>query len=135
MALVTIFALVGDTLRSWLTTKDSDPFFDAMLILSMFLFSLEILLNTIVMEDFKYSYFFWLDLIATMSLIFDISPFLDAIYVYIFHTTPSYEEVNAKPDKVISGSEMNLEHLLKSLRLIRLIHIIKLYKYVIKSNS
>ena len=76
--------------------KEADPFFDALLILSMFLFSLEILLNTIVIEDFKYSYFFWLDLIATGSLIFDINMILDFFIVYVGSGSPSWESVNAK---------------------------------------
>lgn len=98
MALITLFALVGDTLRNWWFSKDADTFFDALLILSMFLFSLEILMNTIVMEDFKYSYFFWLDIIATLSLIFDINPILDFFYIYVFLTKPSFLEVNVDLD-------------------------------------
>lgn len=98
MALVTLFALVGDTLRQWLTMKEADPYFDSLLILSMFLFSLEILLNTIVMEDSKYSYFFWLDIIATMSLVFDINMILDFFFVQVGSGSPSWESVNAKPD-------------------------------------
>jgi hypothetical protein len=38
----------------------------------MFLFSIEILINSMVVDGFKYSFFFWLDLIATLSLIPDI---------------------------------------------------------------
>jgi len=36
------------------------------------LFGLEILLNSCVVDDFKYSFFFWLDIVATLSLIVDI---------------------------------------------------------------
>jgi len=136
MALVTLFALVGDDFRVWLTMKKSDPFFDATLIISMFLFSLEILMNTIVMDDFKYSYFFWLDIIATISLIMDIDMILDQIVVYVFTGTPSYHTVNASHDhEVADSSQDKIQKLLKSLRLIRLIRIIKLYKYAIKSKS
>lgn len=136
MSLVTLFALVGDTLRQWLTNKEADQYFDSLLIVSMLLFSMEILLATIVVEDFKYSYFFWLDIVATFSLIFDINLILDAIYVYIFSSTPSWESVNARPDLELSaGNSDKIKKLLKSLRLIRLIRILKLYKYMIKSNA
>lgn len=102
----------------------------------MALFSLEILLNTIVMEDFKYSYFFWLDIIATVSLVFDINMILDFFYVQVGSGSPSWESVNAKPDlETSSGDSDKIKDLLKSLRLIRLIRIIKLYKYVLKSKS
>lgn len=58
------------------------------------LFVTEILINSIVLEDFKYSFFFWLDLIATFSLIPDIKWIVDALGVLV-GTTPSYESVNA----------------------------------------
>ena len=102
----------------------------------MFLFSLEILLNTIVMEDFKYSYFFWLDIIATASLIMDINMILDLFIVYVGSGSPSWESVNAKLDlDSSSGDQAKIKDLLKSLRLIRLIRIIKLYKYLLKSKK
>lgn len=56
----------------WLTTKDADPYFYSGLIVSFFLFSTEIFINSLVQTDFKYSFFFWLDIIATLSLIPDI---------------------------------------------------------------
>ena len=55
-----------------MTNKDSDPYFYSFLLVSFVLFSLEIFINTMVKEDFKYSFFFWLDIIATLSLIPDI---------------------------------------------------------------
>lgn len=72
MALTTIFALFGDDLRLWFTTKDADPYFYAGLSISFVLFTVEILINSCVVDDFKYSFFFWLDIIATLSLIPDI---------------------------------------------------------------
>jgi len=72
MSLTTIFALFGDDLRLWFTTKEADPFFYGGLSLSFLLFSIEIMINSCVVDDFKYSFFFWLDMIATLSLIPDI---------------------------------------------------------------
>lgn len=72
MSLTTVFALFGDDMRLWFTTKESDPFFYAGLSLSFLLFSVEIFINSCVVDDFKYSFFWWLDIIATLSLIQDI---------------------------------------------------------------
>ena len=72
MALVTLFALVADDLRTWITTRKDDLYFDIGMILSFFLFGLELLVKSCVEDDFKYSFFFWLDFIATLSLIPDI---------------------------------------------------------------
>lgn len=52
-----------------------------------------------VKEDFKYSFFFWLDIIATLSLIPDIQWISDAVG-QIVNSTPSYLSVNAIPGVV-----------------------------------
>ena len=52
-----------------------------------------------VKEDFKYSFFFWLDIIATLSLIPDIEWIIDACG-FIINATPSYLSVNAIPGVV-----------------------------------
>lgn len=72
MSITTLFALFGDDFRLWFTTKGADPYFFGGLCLSFVLFILEILVNSCVIDDFKFSFFFWLDLIATFSLIPDI---------------------------------------------------------------
>ena len=72
MAITTIFALVGDDLRVWFTDSNADPLFYSLLLISLVLFTTEILINSCVVDEFKYSFFFWLDLIATISLIPDI---------------------------------------------------------------
>ena len=97
MTLVTIFALIGDDIRIWVTDKEADPYFIVGLILSFALFALEILLNTVVTDEFKYSFFFWLDIIATLSLIPDIAWVTDILVVIILDGKPTYESVNAVP--------------------------------------
>jgi len=69
------------------------------LIVSFALFTIEILINSVVAEDFKYSFFFWLDIIATLSLIADINWILDRIGLLI-GATPSYETVDVVPGVV-----------------------------------
>ena len=72
MSIVTIFALVGDDIRLWLTNKDADSTFNSGLLLSFIMFTSEIMLNTVAIDEFKYSFFFWLDIIATLSVLIDI---------------------------------------------------------------
>jgi len=72
MTLLTLFALFGDDFRLWFAQKDADTYFFAVLTVSFTLFSSEILINSGVQDDFKYSFFFWLDIIATASLLPDI---------------------------------------------------------------
>ena len=83
----------------WLTTKNADPYFYAGLIVSFVLFSREIFVNSLVKSDFKYSFFFWLDIIATLSLIPDIRWISDVIGC-IVDATPSYLSVDVTPGEV-----------------------------------
>ena len=77
MTLITLFALFGDDMRNWLTTKEADVYFFIGLVVSFILFSAELLINSCVVDDFKYSFFFWLDFVATLSLVPDIPWFTD----------------------------------------------------------
>ena len=79
MAAVTIFALFGDDFRLWFTTKRADMFIDAALIFSLVAFTLEILVNSCVVDGFKYSFFFWLDIVATVSICVDVTMIADFI--------------------------------------------------------
>ncbi len=83
----------------WLTTKEADVYFYSFLIVSFVLFSAEIFVNSIVQTDFKYSFFFWLDIIATLSLIPDIVWIMDAIGT-IVNSTPTSLSVNGIPGVV-----------------------------------
>ena len=45
---------------------------------SLILFTVEILASSVVIDEYKYSFFFYLDIIATVSIVFDIA------YLYNF---------------------------------------------------
>eukprot|EP00352_Strombidinopsis_acuminata_P003568 CAMPEP_0176389310 /NCGR_PEP_ID=MMETSP0126-20121128/38271_1 /TAXON_ID=141414 ORGANISM="Strombidinopsis acuminatum, Strain SPMC142" /NCGR_SAMPLE_ID=MMETSP0126 /ASSEMBLY_ACC=CAM_ASM_000229 /LENGTH=177 /DNA_ID=CAMNT_0017758041 /DNA_START=48 /DNA_END=581 /DNA_ORIENTATION=- len=136
MSLVTLFALFGDDFRLWFFTKEADPYFFVCLIVSLFLFMLEILVNSCVVDEFKYSFFFWLDIIATVSLIPDIDWIANASeeLIGLRSSNLSADVFPGELAKVSGGSD-KLTKIIKSFRLIRLIRIIKLYKYAVKSNT
>ena len=79
MTITTLYALFGDDLRLWLFDKEADVYFFIGLVASFVLFALELLLQSCVVDEFKYSFFFWLDFVATLSLIPDIPWFIDTI--------------------------------------------------------
>ena len=135
MTLTTLFALIGDDMRVWLTTKETDPYFFIGLVVSFILFSLELLINSCVVDDFKYSFFFWLDFIATLSLVPDIPWFVDFLY-RIMGLPETKFGVDVMPGTQLNaGGDSNFAKIFKSVRLIRLIRIIKLYNYAVKSNT
>ena len=136
MSITTIFALFGDDLRLWFTSKTADPFFYGGLSISFVLFGTEILINSCVVDDFKYSFFFWLDMIATLSLIIDIAWIVEFIELLMGLPVDSTSaDVFPGENSSSSNSGSKAAKVVKSLRLIRLIRIIKLYKYAVKSNA
>jgi len=79
MTIVTIYALFGDDVRALAFTKTADKVFYGLTITAMSLFLIEIIFASIAKEGYFNSFYFWLDLVATLSLIFDIGWFWDAI--------------------------------------------------------
>ena len=136
MFAVTIFALFGDDFRLWFTPKSADIYIDIALIFCLACFSLEILVNSCVVDDFKYSFFFWLDIIATISIMVDITILVHPIEMLV-GLKPSVNNADAFVGEVVQSSAHvdKISKIIKSLRLIRLIRIIKLYKYVAQSKA
>jgi hypothetical protein len=101
MTITTLFALFGEDIVLQTTTKAFDPYFYSGLVVSFILFSLELLLQSCVVDDFKYSFFFWLDFIATFSLVIDIPWFMDFIKYYLDAEQSAYA-LDVKPGVPIS---------------------------------
>jgi len=95
MTFTTLFALFGDDLRIWFASKDDDVYFFIALAISLVLFTLELLLQSCVLEDFAYSFYFWLDFVATLSLILDVPWLIDFIKSLL--------------DMTVSSESMNIE--------------------------
>ena len=52
--------------------KNADLAFDILTIICLCVFSIEIIISVLAKPDYFMSFFFWLDLISTVSLILDI---------------------------------------------------------------
>jgi hypothetical protein len=74
--LVTLFALFGDDIRVSSLEKSADTAFVVMTSISLGLFLLELILASLVKRGYIFSFFFWLDLVSTVSLITDIEPLM-----------------------------------------------------------
>ena len=72
---ITLYALFGDDIRGLAFQKSADEGFYAITIVCMFFFGLEIILSSIAKEGYFLGFYFWLDLIATVSLLLDIGWF------------------------------------------------------------
>lgn len=79
MTIVTIYALFSDDVKMLFFSIDADTTFDILTISALVLFSLEIIISSMTKDDYFNGFYFWLDLISTLSLIMDIGFVMDAI--------------------------------------------------------
>eukprot|EP00927_Polykrikos_kofoidii_P038864 TRINITY_DN33308_c0_g1_i1.p1 TRINITY_DN33308_c0_g1~~TRINITY_DN33308_c0_g1_i1.p1 ORF type:complete len:956 (-),score=150.21 TRINITY_DN33308_c0_g1_i1:278-2872(-) len=122
MFLATVYALMGDDVRMASTPASADNWFNCFTILAFLLFSFEMCVASIGKDDYFMSFFFFLDLLATVSLVLDITWF----YTALFQTDSSLTRAGR-----MSRMGTRAGRVIRVLRLIRLIRIIKIYKHVL----
>ena len=130
MTLWTIFALFGDDIKSLATPKSADTTFSILTIIAMFFFALEIVLSCIFKPDYIFGFYFFLDVVSTLTMLMDITWFWNAIM-------PSSSAAGNQAKKVAQlarasrsarlGSKAS--KLVRVVRLIRMLRIVKLYKH------
>ena len=79
MTIVTLYALFGDDIKIAAFTKNADEVFNYITLVALIFFTIEISLNALSQEGYFNSFYFWLDVISTLSLITDISWIWNAI--------------------------------------------------------
>jgi hypothetical protein len=79
MTIITVYALFADDLRLIAFTKVADEIFYAITFTALCSFLLELVLASIATPDYFFGFYFWLDLIATLSLLTDIAWIWDPI--------------------------------------------------------
>lgn len=79
MFLITLYALVGDDVKLLAFSKQSDDVFMWLNIFAITMFTIELILSSIGMKGYFGSFFFWLDLVSTLSIVTDIEPIWNAI--------------------------------------------------------
>ena len=72
MTLVTIYALFGTDISVAFLSQELDSTFDYISTVAFVLFVIELLLSCYAKKDYVFSFFFWLDLVSTISLIMEI---------------------------------------------------------------
>lgn len=72
MTILTLFILYADDIRILIADKESDSIFYMLLTICVSLFLMEIILFTLVRKDYIFSFFFWMDIIATLTSLLEI---------------------------------------------------------------
>ncbi|EGR34816.1 hypothetical protein IMG5_001570 [Ichthyophthirius multifiliis] len=133
MAIITLYALFGDDIRVLVTDKNGDKIFWILNIICMCVFFIEIILACFAKPDYFNSFFFYLDLISTVSLIFDIGWISDSIY----NTQDSNPDLSSSgqgsrnPSQIAQAGKTSRVGTKASriVRIVRLIRLVKLYKH------
>lgn len=130
MMMATIYVLFISDIKSAFINKDADFILNITQTICFALFSLEVILASLVQKDYIFSFFFWLDLISTISLLQDIDFIFDDI-VEAFNTDNPESSNNSKDATqsiAKAASAGRVTRILRIVRIIRLIRIVKLYK-------
>ncbi len=107
--------------------KDSDYTFDGINLTLIFIFSLETILSSFVIDKYFGSFFFVLDIVSNFSLLFDVSLFTDLIYSSSF-SNYTFSQVAAQ-----SKASRAAIRAVRIVKLARIIRIVKLYKAALKA--
>lgn len=124
MSLITVYALFGDDIRNLSTRPSADPVFYSFTTIAMFFFILELLLSSFAKVDYLWSFYFWLDLVGTLSLIPDIG----WLYALMVGGTSTSNLKGLHNAGKASRAGTRSSRVVRIIRLIRLIRIVKLYK-------
>lgn len=126
MSSITVYVLFADDMRMLLASVHEDDGFFAMACLCMGVFVLEILLSLYVKPDYRWSYYFYLDLIATVSLITDIG----WVWEHVTSTQDTNQLDQVREADHTSRTTSRSLKIIQIVRLVRLIRLVKLYKGV-----
>ena len=123
ITIATMYALFGDDLRLWLTDKKVDDIFYGFSTVALALFFFEFFVNCFARPYFACppSFFFYLDLVSTLSLVPDIG----WIWEFIAGGGTDLSDVRAGR---AARAGTRAGRIVRIIRLIRLIRIVKLYK-------
>lgn len=78
--LLTFYALFGDDMRLLFSTKPADIIFDCVTIAAMLIFGTEILVCSIGKAGYIFGFFFFLDIMSTVTLVLDITFVAEAAF-------------------------------------------------------
>lgn len=128
--MLTVYALFGDDIRLLFFVKESDDVFMTLNVITLVFFALELILSSIGIQNYFGGFFFWLDLISTISIITDIEPVWNSLIGIDDESLDSLEHKGSHRGAKMSSRAGRMARIV---RLFRLIRIVKLYKQTIQA--
>lgn len=135
--MLTIYALFGDDIRLAATALPADPVFFSLSCVAMFFFALELVVASMVKEDYWMGFYFWLDLLATLSMISDIGWAWEEILGTDQAGSSSSVAKSTQLARAARASRAGTRagRIIRMMRIVRLIRLVKLYKLAQESNA
>jgi hypothetical protein len=126
MTLITLYALIADDIKLLSCDVTADVYFTGITIMSFFMFLLELIASSIGKQGYWLSFFFWLDLIATLSIITDIQPLMDVL----MGEGGAGSADTLTLARASRGARIGTRagRMARVIRLVRLVRVVKLYK-------
>ncbi len=136
MSILTIYALFSSDFQSAFLRTKVDYAFNVIQCILVGIFFLEWVLNIISKVDYTWSFFFWLDLVATVSIVQDIDWVMNPVLGYGSARQKSYKS-SVQAAKAMSkvSSASRATRVLRVIRIVRLIRMVKLYKSVVTARE
>mmetsp|Transcript_71030 Transcript_71030/g.205660 ORF Transcript_71030/g.205660 Transcript_71030/m.205660 type:complete len:947 (+) Transcript_71030:134-2974(+) len=136
---LTIYALFGDDIRLVGTEKPSDYIFDCITVASMLIFSLEIIFCTVGKVGYLFGFFFWLDMLSTVTLLLDITSIAEGLFGDSISNTSaqnsgggrggaSEDSAEAGRAARVSRAGTKAGRVVRLIRLVRLMRLLRTYK-------
>src|SRR3990167_2221270 len=128
MMTITIWVLFGDDIRQLAVQAPDDDMFYHIVLACFFFFFLEIILTFYSKPEYRWSFFFYLDIISTLSLLMDVAYISNVVFgEFNSASNPKSAASFAKTARA-SRIGTRASRIVRIVRLIRLIRVVKLYK-------
>ena len=126
MTVLTIYALFGDDMKLTLTDVTADGGFVVAAWICVFFFSFEIMCNIFANPFYLWGFYFWIDLVSTLSILMEIPMVMDPLTGEMGGASGSSAEM-AKAGKA-GRVGTKASKVIRIVRLVRMVRVVKLYK-------
>lgn len=128
MMVVTFWVLFADDIRQLTSDSEKDDYFYYVILVCFGLFVIEIILTFYSSRDYRWTFFFYLDVISTLTLLFDVAWISDAVFGQSSKVKNPKNAANFAKTARASRIGTRVARVVRIIRLIRLIRVSKLYK-------
>ncbi|KAJ1633222.1 hypothetical protein T492DRAFT_867186 [Pavlovales sp. CCMP2436] len=129
MLLATFYVLFATDIRLAVTEVAADVGFESLYILAFSLFGAELVLCSWAKEGYWLSFFWWLDLVATLSLVLDISFFWDPIGAAITSVADNGPSATDNGAAVASHVSQSARAGSRAGRVVRMVKLLRLFRF------